>query len=87
MTFTKKLSDPPTPTSEQSSANNQEQEETDTPASITDRSLVAKKVNTTLRDPSALVVDRGDPNSPLYSLTSFEELQIKPDLLKGQSTC
>jgi ATP-dependent RNA helicase DDX19/DBP5 len=85
VTFTKKLSDPPTSTSEQSSANNQEQEETDAPTSIAERSLMAKKLHTTLRDSNALVVDRSDPNSPLYSLTSFQELKLKPELLNGKS--
>ncbi len=84
LTFSKKLSDPPTPTSEQSSALNQEQEETDAPTSIAERSLMAKKHHTTLRD-NAFVIDRSDPNSPLYSLTSFQELKLKPELLNGKS--
>ena len=83
MTFAKKLSDPPTPTSEQSSGNHEEPEEADTAASQANRSLAAKMTNTKLRDPTALVVDRNDPNSPLYSLTSFEELKLRPELLKG----
>ncbi len=83
-TFSKKLSDPPTPISEQSSIVNQEQEESDVPASFEENSLVSKKVNTTLRDSNAYVVDRSDPNSPLYSLTTFQELNLKPDLLKGK---
>ncbi len=83
MAVTKKLSDPPTPTSEQSSAHHEEQEEVDTPAAFANRALAAKMANTKLRDPSILVVDRSDPNSPLYSLSSFEDLNLKPDLLKG----
>jgi hypothetical protein len=47
---------------------------------------MAKKVNTKLRDPNTLVVDRTDPTSPLYSLKSFQELNLKPDLLKGNFT-
>jgi hypothetical protein len=82
-TVFKKLSDPPTPISEQSSSFNQEQEESDTPASLAHDSLLLKKINTTLHDPNALVVDRSDPNSPLYSLATFEQLNLKPDLLKG----
>jgi ATP-dependent RNA helicase DDX19/DBP5 len=34
---------------------------------------------------NAPFVDRSDPNSPLCSLKSFEELKLKPNLLKGQS--
>ena len=31
-------------------------------------------------------VQRKDPNSPLYSVKSFEELHLKPELLKGLYT-
>jgi hypothetical protein len=81
--LSKKSSDPPTPTPQQPSPPGQEQEESDAPASLADQSLMAKKMNTKLRDPSNLVVDRSDPMSPLYSLKSFEELNLKRDLLKG----
>jgi ATP-dependent RNA helicase DDX19/DBP5 len=82
--YPKKLSDPPTPVSEQSSSLHQDEEESDTPASLAENSLLSKQINTTLRDSSASAVDRTDPNSPLYSLKSFEELNLKPDLLKGE---
>ena len=76
-------SDPPTPTSEQTSHIQPGEEESDAPVSSADASLLAKKTNTRLRDSQALVVDRSDPTSPLYSLKSFEDLNLKPDLLKG----
>ena len=82
----KKSSDPPTPISQPISPPNQEQEEPDARASLADDSLMAKKVNTKLRDPNNLVVDRRDPTSPLYSLKSFQELNLKPELLKGNFT-
>ena len=31
-----------------------------------------------------LEVQQRDPNSPLYSVKSFEELNLRPDLLKGK---
>ena len=83
--LSQRFSDPPAPTSEQSSANNDEQKETDTPANMAERSATLKKLNTILQDPNKFVVDRNDPNCPLYSLTSFEELNLKPNLLKGKS--
>jgi hypothetical protein len=81
-----RLSDPPTPTSEQSSGPNQDQEEVDTPASLAEISLLSKKLNTTLRDLNTFIVDRSDVNSPLHPLASFEQLNLKPELLKGKST-
>ena len=65
----KKLSDPPTPISEQSSFPNQDQEETDTPASLAENSLLAKKIHSKLLDQSALVVDRSDPCHHYIHLT------------------
>ncbi|CAF5154226.1 unnamed protein product, partial [Rotaria sp. Silwood1] len=60
-----------------------EQEATDLPASLADISLLEKKIHTKLVDSSALVIDRSDPTSPLYSLKSFQDLNLKPELLKG----
>ena len=53
------------------------------PLSLAATSLLEKKINTILCDPKDLVVDRSDPSSPLYSLKSFQDLNLKPDLLKG----
>lgn len=72
-----------TPLAQHASATNQEQEETDVPLSLAEMKLLEKKVNTKLRDSGTLVVDRNDPTSPLHSLKSFEELKLKPELLKG----
>jgi hypothetical protein len=69
--------------SEQSSLVNEEQEESDTLASLGTDSLLSKKINTILRDSEGFFLDRSDPNSPLYSITKFEELNLKPNLLKG----
>ncbi|CAF3303617.1 unnamed protein product [Rotaria socialis] len=74
---------PTTPIAQQPSFLNQEQEAPDLPMSLADASKLGKMLNTTLRDSSALVVDRNDPKSPLYSLKSFEELDLKSELLKG----
>ncbi|CAF3493664.1 unnamed protein product [Rotaria sp. Silwood1] len=82
-TSSRKLSDPSTPISQQSGFPNQEQEATDLPASLADISLLEKKIRTKLVDSSALVIDRSDPTSPLYSLKSFQDLNLKPELLKG----
>lgn len=80
-----RVSDPPTPTAEQSmGVNQQEEEETNVPKSMEERSLLSKKLNTTLRDLNAVVVDRNDPNSPLHPLKTFQELNLKPELLKGE---
>jgi hypothetical protein len=84
--YQKKLSDPPTPISEQSSPPNQEQEEADAPSSLAEDSLLLKKINTTLQDSDTFVVDRSDQNSPLHSTKTFQELNLKPDLLKGKFT-
>ncbi|CAF3840549.1 unnamed protein product [Rotaria sp. Silwood1] len=82
-TSSRKLSDPSTPISQQSGFPNQEQEATDLPASLADISLLEKKIRTKLVDSSALVIDRSDPTSPLYSLKSFQDFNLKPELLKG----
>ena len=38
----------------------------------------------TLRDLNRVVVDRNDPNSRLHPLKTFQELNLKPELLKGK---
>ena len=85
--ISQRLSDPPTPTSEQSSGANQNEEEeegTNVPRSMEERSMLSKKLNTALRDLNAGVVDRNDPNSPLHPLKTFQELNLKSELLKGK---
>ncbi|CAF1421038.1 unnamed protein product [Adineta ricciae] len=60
-----------------------DQDDDNLAASIAESSLLSKMVNTKLRDTTDVVVDRSDPTSPLYSTKSFEELKLKPELLKG----
>ncbi|CAF1307022.1 unnamed protein product [Rotaria sp. Silwood1] len=81
--ISKKLSDPSTFISQRSSLLNSVQEIVDAPVPLTEKSLLEKKLNTKLRDSNGLVVVRSDSSSPLFSLKSFEELKLKPDLLKG----
>lgn len=83
-TISNRVSDPPTPPAEQSSGGNQDEEEGNIPKTMEERSLLSKKLNTTLRDLNAVVVDRNDPNSPLHPLKTFQELNLKPELLKGE---
>jgi len=48
-------------------------------------SLMNKHLNTVLTECSSdtIQVQRQDPNSPLYSCTTFEQLNLPPSLLKG----
>ncbi|KAG8197389.1 hypothetical protein JTE90_013511 [Oedothorax gibbosus] len=47
-------------------------------------SLMQKIVRTHLVNTTAdITVQHKDPNSPLYSVKSFEELNLRPELLKG----
>jgi hypothetical protein len=82
-TLSKRVSGPLTPISEEPGSLNQEQEESDDPVSLADNSLLAKRVNTRLKDSHAVAVDRSDPNSPLHVVKSFQDFNLKPDLLKG----
>ena len=55
-----------------------------TPADI---SLMQKLLRTKLIDSkNNIEIVRSDPNSPLYSVKSFEELRLPPELLKGLYT-
>lgn len=69
-------------------ANNVKNEETgdaDEPKiSAAEASLMKKILRSKLIESTHDVeVQRNDPNSPLYSVKSFEELNLNPDLLKG----
>ena len=79
-----RVSDPPTPTAEESSGVDLDEDEGNIPKNMEERSLLSKKLNTTLRDLNAVVVDRNDPNSPLHPLKTFQDLNLKPELLKGE---
>jgi len=52
--------------------------------SLAERSLFEKVIRKSLvENRNDLEVQRRDPNCPLYSIKSFEELNLKPALLKG----
>jgi len=52
--------------------------------SVAERSLFEKVIRKSLvENRNDLEVQRRDPNCPLYSIKSFEELKLKPALLKG----
>ena len=51
------------------------------------QSLLNKLIRNNLTDNTNQVEDlQQDPNSPLYSVKSFEELHLKPQLLQGVYT-
>jgi len=73
-------------TNEQSSAQVQEVDPftDEAPLSKSDQSLLCKVLREKLvPTQNELEVQQRDPNSPLYSVKSFEELNLRPDLLKG----
>ncbi len=52
--------------------------------SVAERSLLQKVIRKGLiENKNDLEIQRKDPNSPLYSVKSFEALNLKPALLKG----
>ena len=74
------------PISQTSSGSDKADQEEDVPLTAVQQPHLQKKINTKLRDTGGYVIDRDDPNSPLFSSKSFEELKIQPELLKGQSS-
>ncbi len=55
----------------------------ETPLNPADRSLLQKVIRKGLvENKNELEIQRKDPNSPLYSVRSFDELNLKPPLLK-----
>ena len=61
------------------SVNNNEESVTEA-----DISLMRKILQTKLLQPkNDITIERADPNSPLYSVKSFEELRLPEELLKG----
>ena len=57
------------------------------PLSKSDQSLLCKVLREKLvPTQNELEVQQRDPNSPLYSVKSFEELNLRPDLLKGMTS-
>lgn len=64
--------------------NNCAEDEEDSPLRLEEISLMNKAINKGLIESKAMVeIERENPNSPLYSVKSFEELNIQPQLLKG----
>ncbi|XP_022104186.1 ATP-dependent RNA helicase DDX19B-like [Acanthaster planci] len=65
--------------------NAKEEDEDEAAKAAADASLLNKALHNRLQDISQtqLEVQQKDPTSPLYSVKSFEELHLKPDLLKG----
>jgi len=61
------------------------EEESEGLISEAERSLIQKILRTRLVETSKaeLEVIRKDPTSPLFSATSFEELNLRPELKKG----
>jgi ATP-dependent RNA helicase DDX19/DBP5 len=73
----------PLPTSPASSSETKEGNPGDTLAAA-ERSLLQKVIRKGLvENKNDLEIQRKDPKSPLYSVKSFEALNLKPQLLKG----
>jgi len=52
--------------------------------SLAERSVLQKVIRKSLvENRNDLEIQRNDPNCPLYSVKTFEELSLKPELLKG----
>lgn len=59
-------------------------EETPDSISPAEKSLLQKIIRKGLvQNKNDIEIQRKDPNSPLYSVKSFDELHLKPELLKG----
>jgi len=62
----------------------QEQQVPDEQISVAERSLLQKVIRKSLvENKNDLEIQRRDPNCPLYSVKSFEALNLQPNLLKG----
>ena len=56
--------------------------------SVAERSLLQKVIRKSLvENKNDLEIQRKDPNCPLYSVKSFEALNLQPNLLKVKSYC
>lgn len=59
-------------------------DDADKETSTAEASLLTKLIRTKLVDnKNDVEIQRADPTSPLYSVKSFEELRLRPNLLKG----
>ena len=55
---------------------------------VAERSLLQKVIRKSLvENKNDLEIQRKDPNCPLYSVKSFEALNLQPNLLKVSLTC
>jgi NAD dependent epimerase/dehydratase family enzyme len=70
-------------TPQQAGQLNANQDDIDVVHTLADESLFAKKTRMKLHDSNNLVVDRTDQTSPLFSAKSFNDLNLKPEILKG----
>ena len=74
----------PLPTSPASSNDAKGSENADNLLAAAERSLLQKVIRKGLvENKNDLEIQRKDPKSPLYSVKSFEALNLKPQLLKG----
>ncbi|GBN33455.1 ATP-dependent RNA helicase DDX19A [Araneus ventricosus] len=75
---------PPVPASEYAPQQGQDEDDDEPEPNPADISLMQKLVRTHLVETTAdLEIQKKDPNSPLYSVKSFEDLNLRPELLKG----
>ncbi|XP_033642153.1 ATP-dependent RNA helicase DDX19A-like [Asterias rubens] len=77
--------DTPTDNATATEDNNSKGDDANDAESAADASLLNKALHNKLQESSQtqLDVQQNDPNSPLYSVKSFEQLRLKPNLLKG----
>ena len=74
----------PLPTSPGSSSETKEEGNSGDILAAAERSLLQKVIRKGLvENKNDLEIQRKDPKSPLYSVKSFEALNLKPQLLKG----
>ncbi|XP_014670707.1 PREDICTED: ATP-dependent RNA helicase DDX19B-like isoform X2 [Priapulus caudatus] len=63
---------------------NTSNQDDDKPMTAEERSYLQKLLRSKLvQTKNDIEIQRKDPNSPLYSIKSFEELNLRPELLKG----
>ncbi|KAF8764327.1 ATP-dependent RNA helicase DDX19B like protein [Argiope bruennichi] len=75
---------PPVPASLYAPQQGQDDDDDEPEPNPADISLMQKLVRTHLVETTAdLEIQKKDPNSPLYSVKSFEDLNLRPELLKG----
>lgn len=53
--------------------------------SLAEASLLSKMTNRNLVNEDGLIPDQNDPTSPLYSVKSFKDLQLCPELIQSKT--